>query len=308
MLSFAILMCANFLSCSNNNENIPVINDEFIEVPLQIKTNFSIDITDEPISRSTEQPVYAIEVLEINPNTSYYESYAFGLFKNTDNLSVTLKRSGKYKINVALYYNYFDNYRFGSYNYVKDLYNETYTNKFIYVDDAWSHGVTSWYDYSREDFYRLSLINSDCFFGILEEFSPSQSNTCTVELKRIATAIEIAVEGLEEGIIKFNLGSAVSYPYKLTTEKPKYLQNFTHRDLITNETTKVNLSVIYISPNDKEIYLISDSYVFTRNMKKRFLIKLEKNEADETNTGLKLSLIETEFKDEEQSTYTCVIE
>lgn len=312
MVSFAILMCANFLSCSNNNENIPVINDEFIEVPLQIKTNFSIDITDEPISRSTEQPVYAIEVLEINPNTSYYESYAFGFFKSTDNLSVNLKKSGKYKIKVALYYNYFDNYRFGSYN-EKYVYYETYTDTFTYVDKGSFHGVTAWYDYSEDNIIKLSLINGDTFYGELDKFSPSYSNACSVELERISTAIEFTVEGLKEGIVKLNVGNNYSAGSRLihdqlTTEKTSLSQIFTPNELVTNETVKISVSATYISSNEKETSLISDSYIFTRNMKKRFLIKLEKNETDETNIGLKLSLIDIEFKDEEQSTYTCVIE
>lgn len=308
MALIAVLMCVNFVSCSNENKNIPVISDEFIDVPLRIKTNFSIDITDEPISRSTEQPVYAIEVSEINPNTSLLEPYAFGFFESTDNLSITLKKSSKYVVSVALYYNYFDNYRFGSYNYEKDVYNETYTNKFISVADSWSHGVTTWYDYLREDFYVLSLINGDCFLGIQEEFSPSQTNTCTIELKRIATAVEIAVEGLEEGIVKFNLGSALSFPYQLTTEKPNLSQMFICKDLINKETAEINFNVIYISPNEKETNLISDSYVFTRNMKKRFLIKLKKEESEDTSTGFKLSLSNTEIENEEQITHICVID
>lgn len=72
MVLIAIFISTSFTACSNDEEPVvPPVEDEYIDVPLKLSIDASIDITDEPISRAGNQnPVYAIEVQEINPNTS----------------------------------------------------------------------------------------------------------------------------------------------------------------------------------------------------------------------------------------------
>lgn len=88
MVLIAIFISTSFTACSNDEEPVvPPVEDEYIDVPLKLSIDASIDITDEPISRAGNQnPVYAIEVQEINPNTSLTSSYAYGIFKSLDNI------------------------------------------------------------------------------------------------------------------------------------------------------------------------------------------------------------------------------
>lgn len=71
MALIAISIITSFTACNNDEEPVvPPIEEEYIDVPLKLSIDASIDITDEPISRAGNQnPVYAIEVQEINPNT-----------------------------------------------------------------------------------------------------------------------------------------------------------------------------------------------------------------------------------------------
>ena len=311
MTLMVVLVCANFVSCSNDDENIPVISDEFIDVPLQIKTNFSVDITDEPINRSTaEQPVYAIDVLEINPNTSQTSSYAFGFFKSIGNLSIKLNKYKKYVIKAALYYNYFDKNQFYSTDTKTYTYYKTYTDNFIYISEGFFYGIDAWHmpntEYSTNEF-----IEGDGFYGINQEFSPSTNQTCSIDLERISSAVEVIIEGLTEGSAKCVLNSPYQgseLEYQITTSAATLSKKFTYRHLISSEKANVRLFVTYVPTEGDNIELISDSYEFSRGMRKRFLIKLEKKESEDTSVGFKLTLAESEFVDEEQSIHNCVIE
>lgn len=64
MALIAISISTSFTACNNDEEPVvPPIEEEYIDVPLKLSIDASIDITDEPISRAGNQnPVYAIEV------------------------------------------------------------------------------------------------------------------------------------------------------------------------------------------------------------------------------------------------------
>lgn len=83
MALIAISISTSFTACNNDEEPVvPPIEEEYIDVPLKLSIDASIDITDEPISRAGNQnPVYAIEVQEINPNTSLISGYAYGFLE-----------------------------------------------------------------------------------------------------------------------------------------------------------------------------------------------------------------------------------
>lgn len=98
MALIAISISTSFTACNNDEEPVvPPIEEEYIDVPLKLSIDASIDITDEPISRAGNQnPVYAIEVQEINPNTSLISGYAYGFFRNLNNITVKLKKNREY--------------------------------------------------------------------------------------------------------------------------------------------------------------------------------------------------------------------
>ena len=86
----AIFISNSFTACSNDEEPVvPPVEDEYIDIPLKLSIDASIDITDEPISRTgNREPVYAIDIEEIDPNTSTTTDYAYGFFRSLDNVTI----------------------------------------------------------------------------------------------------------------------------------------------------------------------------------------------------------------------------
>ena len=148
MVLIAIFISNSFTACSNDEEPVvPPVEDEYIDIPLKLSIDASIDITDEPISRTgNQEPVYAIDIEEIDPNTSTTTDYAYGFFRSLDNVTIKLKKDKEYRIYAALYYDFFPKYKFYSDDGLNPatFYN-TYTNGFIYPYDEY-YNVSNWYN------------------------------------------------------------------------------------------------------------------------------------------------------------------
>lgn len=135
---------------------------------------------------------------------------------------------------------------------------------------------------------------------------PDTGGICSLELKRVASAIEIRVEGLTEGKIECVLQSELKY--QLTSKEPILSQMFVYNDLLSEEEAKFRLYVNYVPTVGEPIGLISEMYWFARNKRKKILIKLNNSEASEdANIGLNITQEKVEFIDEEQIVHNCTI-
>lgn len=317
MALIAISISTSFTACNNDEEPVvPPIEEEYIDVPLKLSIDASIDITDEPISRAGSQnPVYAIEVQEINPNTSLISGYAYGFFRNLNNITVKLKKNREYRISAALYYDFFSKWEFrtqgttGSMGYI---HHKTYTDELIYYPmNGNFYGITNWYIPNTEDYHTTNFIEGDGYYAIIDKFSPTLDNVCSMELKRVASAIEIGVEGLSEGKIQCILNcrhNNSELKYQLTSKEPILSQMFVYNDLLSEEEAKIRLYVNYVPTVGEPIALISETYLFTRNKRKKILIKLNNSgESENANIGFNITPEKVEFIDEEQIVHNCTI-
>lgn len=311
MVLIAIFISTSFTACSNDEEAVvPPVEDEYIDIPLQISIDTSIDITDEPLSRADNQnPVYAIEVLEINPNTSLSSSYAYGIFKSLGDITIKLKKNREYRIEAALYYDFFSKWEFYALADKGFVYHNTYTDKFIYPQNGFFYGVKAWHIPNENEVYVADLIEGDGYYGVIDKFSSTSNNVCSLELKRVASAIEISVEGLIEGNIKCKLHNKASIlEYQLTPSKPTISPIFISDELFENNYFIASLFVDYIPTVGEPIALINDTYSFTRNQRKKILIKLNNSgESENVNTGFNFTQEKVEFIDEEQIVHNCTI-
>ena len=312
MVLIAIFISTSFTACSNDEEPVvPPVEDEYIDVPLKLSIDASIDITDEPISRAGNQnPVYAIEVQEINPNTSLTSSYAYGIFKSLDNITIKLKKNREYRIKAALYYDFFSKWEFCATDTKGYIYHNTYTDEFIYPQNGYFYGVGGWHIPNTE-YSTTNLIEGDGYYGTIDKFSPSLNNICSLELKRVASAIDIRVEGLTEGKIQCILNcqhNNSELEYQLTSNNTTLSQIFIYQDLLIEKEAKIRLYVNYIPTVGEPIALISNAYLFTRNKRKKILIKLNNSgESENVNTGFNFTQEKVEFIDEEQIVHNCTI-
>lgn len=71
---------------------------------------------------------------------------------------------------------------------------------------------------------------------------------------------------------------------------------------------KIRLYVNYVPTVGEPIALISETYLFTRNKRKKILIKLNNSgESENANIGFNITPEKVEFIDEEQIVHNCTI-
>ncbi len=322
MALLAVTMCANFASCSSDDDE-PIVSpvepaeDEYVEIPLKLSVDASIDITDEPMTRADYQnPVYAIDVQEINPNTSQFADYAFGFFRSLDNITVKLRKDREYRISAALYYDFFSKLEFRDHlegTSTSTCY-KTYTDGFIYCpQNGYFFGIDHWYLPDEVDYHTFRFIEGDGYYAVMEKFSPTSGDVCSLELERVASAIEISVEGLSEGKVQCRLycrHTATELEYQLTPDKSTLSQMFVYYDLLSEEEAKICIYFDYIPTVGESIRLVDDNVsLFARNRRKRIHIKLENTgKSGDSNTRFSFTTEKVEFIQEEQIVHNCIID
>lgn len=309
VVGLVMCMCISLQSCSNdadsNVTNLP-LEDEYVEIPLRVSVNADIDVSDEPMIRAGKKTVYVIEVQEKEANTSDARDYAYGIFESVDNVKVRLSKLKKYLIRVALYYDFFDKYDFRSNNVTYGSYTET----FVYLkEDEWFYGLSNWYKRGSKDIQYV--IEGDGYCNQIE-FSPSSSQTCSIELGRVASALEVTVDGLKQGKVQCALKSphgGEGLVCLLTPDNTTLSQIFVYKDMVDYyETGQLQLYVDYISVEGEKTRLIYGGYIFTRNMKKKIYIKItEQSDEGNIDSGFNISCKEEGFIDEEEEKHDYVV-
>lgn len=315
MVLIAIFISTSFTACSNDEEPVvPPVEDEYIDVPLKLSIDASIDITDEPISRAgNQEPVYAIEVKEINPNTSYSTDYAYGFFRNLDNITIKMNKSKEYIIRAALYYAFFPKWHFQFYlQPTQSIYYNKYTEEVIYPKEGEFFGINYWCTLINDDYKPSDFIEGDGYYGSIDKYSPTSNGICSLELKRVASAIEVSTEGLLNGEIQCKLKTThtngTGLDYQLTPAAQTLSQIFIYKDLLTMKASDIYININYIPTEGRTIELVNTRYSFTRNKRKKILIKLNHSgESEDVNTGFNISQEKVEFIDEEQIVHNCTI-
>lgn len=74
------------------------------------------------------------------------------------------------------------------------------------------------------------------------------------------------------------------------------------------KASDIYININYIPTEGRTIELVNTRYSFTRNKRKKILIKLNHSgESEDVNTGFNISQEKVEFIDEEQIVHNCTI-
>lgn len=174
MALVAVLMCVNFVACSNDDSE-GMKEQQVHTVPLNCVGEI-LDITKEPLSRNNiSTGVYSISVITGN------NIYAEGTFASVENLTIDLLDGEVYKFIVTYELNSTD----------------TPTNEFNYELKALGNN-------------NVSVISAykqlDAYYGICEEYTPAVNKRVEIYMKRMAFGLKIQVKELNEGSsVKVNL-------------------------------------------------------------------------------------------------------
>lgn len=284
MALFAVLMCVNFASCSNDDG---VENQEPQKCTISIGcTGEILDIINKPLSRAGEEEtgIYTVVV------RSEGKIQAEGSFKSMDNLTVDLIQGVKYSLEVT--------YHPDDTSEPTEKFDYTLKSNSSFMDDMWQ-------------FRRI-----DAYFGYVNEYTAIANGTVDIFMKRVSFGLNITAKGLPENAsVKVNLSLESFNQFdkicELTKDSPDYdgIHVFHKWNYVgvyngkyeISEGKYVNyynistLQIILKRTDGREVILAEESITLERNKKTFIKINIGQS-ADITSGGIKLEWEEEDLK------------
>ena len=175
-----------------------------------------ISTSESPMSRADNSTrVYGINVYYKDDNSTSWKHYAYGLFDNTNDMTISLIASYKYKFvctmtednkdnvyyyagNEGRYYYYpfqvLTSTGYHSHCILKNKFIVSTSNNYhlLFIDE----GQTTIAQDKNKDYPRV-----DRFYGELSDFIPSENTTPTIDLKRTAFGIKVVAVAPSDGTL-----------------------------------------------------------------------------------------------------------
>ena len=206
-------------SCSNNEDELPPkeqeqTNQETYTISFNLGGEF-ISTSETPLSRTEVAPkkIYGINVYYKKDSESYYRDYAYGLFDNIQDMTISLISGYKYKFECSMvqndtdtlyhnnskYYAPFHKY-YSSYNGYEGI---ELSNKFNISTTYSTHiiglqeGKTCIESYHSSEYYP----KTDRFYGELTDYVPTKEGVANIDLKRTAFGLKFIVNPPVDGTL-----------------------------------------------------------------------------------------------------------
>lgn len=240
----AVMGVMTFASCQENiTPEIPAQEQEAYTVQLGFGGEW--DVTYEPLTRGNDNnDLYGIQVYSApnNEEKTTWSKYAYGLFDDVDNVTISLLKGFKYKFVATMVVDGKDkiyNYR-GAFSapfwiagqhygecFVENLFNYSSTDIFSYIDAGQSNlvGLSS----------GLSHPNTERFYGELLDYVPEESSNdkAKIHMKRTSFGAKFIAQGklAKAGRLEVLMTEAPAISIDLTQEKQ-------HDDIYTFKKVK----------------------------------------------------------------------
>lgn len=215
LIGMLLIGSSTLFSCSNNEDELPPkeqTNQETYTISFNLGGEF-ISTSETPLSRTEVAPkkIYGINVYYKKDGNTWYDNYAYGLFDNIQDMTISLISGYRYKFECTMIQNdndiiYHDkNGYYGRPFMSGDNYNGDYnantvtqlTNKF--------HVSTTTYRYldyikygttdvcTESSFVRSNYPKTDRFYGELTDYIPTKDGVANIDLKRTAFGLKFIV-------------------------------------------------------------------------------------------------------------------
>ena len=219
-----LLICLFGVSCQKGLHK--GTSGEKFTVSLNIDGDFEIAVDQEPISKvsgSASTDAYGINVYydkEGDSNTD--DIYAYGLFDNTSDMSITLLSNHKYKVcctlikdaKSTLYFGQAFNNTYSGYCYPFQTNSSGSTllnNKFIIGTGVYLTGIhngdahiASTTSPSTSNATKNASVNR--FYGETDQYEPIPNGTIDIYLKRVVFGAKFVISGIKEGNLNVQCG------------------------------------------------------------------------------------------------------
>lgn len=315
----ALFACVGFVACSTESIETPPTEPETQPETYTVKLGWAgeiLDVSYEPMeTRAATDDLYGIQVYS-KPNTEDYRSwsnYAYGLFDDPSNITITLQsgfkykfvatmvKSGKYRICKST-----DGYWFpfsvvvghdsviGQHKYAAvHSDNKFYYDASKYIDFIGS-GYTQLTD--RNNYYRPNI---ERFYGELIDYIPEESSAnAKIEMKRTSFGAKFVAGGklAVDGKLEIQIDNAPKMELALTDGEDEISDIFTFKDVDAawakdDYTEDIEVSFKWIRTDGTEPPLGTHKITFKRNTITVVEVNIDKN------NGIDLDIPDSETGD-----------
>lgn len=294
---FAVLMCVNFASCSNEENDVPQKGKEVI-VSLGFGGDF--EISESPLSRTTSNDLYFIQVGQ-GSSSSNANICAYGLFDSSTDIKIKLIENEAYYFNAYVMKGAKEVLKHTNYVYQDEpfLFGVELDNTFTYSNDE-SFAATGKtpsqfgdkFTYTDGSAYHFAK-DIDLFMSFNgNPFTATENGRITLDLVRFSYGVNFVAENLTEGSLKISMQKEMeSYNETFISPTIELTESNASSDNIyaifptsvieTNEDyeTIVNMpiSFTWVKSDNSEVLLGTPTITLTRNKKVTVKIKVDKS-------------------------------
>ena len=305
IFAIALLACIGFTAC--NNDVVETPEPETYTVNLGWAGEI-LDVSYEPMTRAANEDLYGIQVYSLPKNSSStnWAPYAYGLFDDPNNITITLSSGYKYKFVASmikdeenrLYNNSTsDGYKVYDYPFIATL-----NNKFQYdvakemISLAWGKS------YLREgnscNIYDRP--NIERFYGELSDYIPEESNTnAKINMRRTSFGAKFVAGGsfAVDGKLMIQIDEAPKMELALTEDADQISDIFSFMHIAkawenNNYTEDISVNFIWVRADETEAPMGTHTITFRRNTTTVVKVNIEKDGNDE-NLGIDIDDSET---------------
>ena len=226
LIGMLLIGSSTLFSCSNNEDELPPKeqeqnSQETYTVSFNLGGEF-ISTSETPLSRTEVAPkkIYGINVYYKKDGDMNYQNYAYGLFDNIEDMTISLIEGHKYKFECSMvredadtlyhdneiYYAPFNQLGITNHKYrgiaLENKFNISTTN-YVYFGGLkiGTMSTSGYYDYydCQSDYPK-----SDRFYGELTGYVPTKDGVANIDLKRTAFGFKFIVTPPVDGTLFIN--------------------------------------------------------------------------------------------------------
>lgn len=207
---FMCIIACFFITACGSDGDTPVVDGEKETYIVKLGWEGELDITYEPLSRTSTNDLYGIQVYSTPDNDGQggsWTGYAYGLFDDPDNITIQLVKGYKYKLVATMVKNgkdkisnYDNKYSqpFCMSNWQGGTNNPTpllCENKFNYSANLFFNELM--YGESQfKDYQIYTLPNTERYYGELADYRPSEHNSkANIHMKRTSFGAKFIAKG-----------------------------------------------------------------------------------------------------------------
>lgn len=245
----AFLISSVMWSGCQKNDGEKFDSGEEVVVSLNLTGDFDVDVSQDPLTRAVStNDAYAINVYyDKEGDGSQNDLYAYGLFDNVADMTITLLSNHKYKFycslvkdaKTTLYYGQAFNNTYSGYAYPFQTNSSNSTqimNRFIVGTATYFTGlgsgrshVSSTTSPSTSNYQTYPKVNR--YYGVTSDYVPVPNGTINIYLKRTVFGAKFVISGLKEGSLSVSAnnsthGSFYSATYSKDSEGTEIIYTF----------------------------------------------------------------------------------